>query len=249
MINKSSYIEFFKAVLDIILPPRCAGTGEIVGIQGAVSPEFWAELQFIEKPFCKICGLPFSFDAGEEMLCANCLDVSPYFDQTRAAVIYNDASRKIILSFKFSDKTHYIKTFVPWMLRAGTELIKESDYIVPVPLHCKKLRQRLFNQSALLAQEIAKRSEKIYLAEGLVRARNTVPQKGLNKKERLSNVSGAFEVNKKHLKEIKDKTILLIDDVFTTGATLNECAKALKNSGASKVYILTIARVTKEEFA
>lgn len=248
MANYSRYIELFKTVLDTILPPRCVGTGKIVDIQGSISPDFWSELNFIEKPFCKTCGLPFSFDVGEDCLCANCLDTPPEFDKTRAAVVYNDASRKVILAFKFKDKTHYLHTFVPWMMRSGAELIKTADYIIPVPLHNKKLRQRLFNQSALLAQEIARRSGKNYLAEGLIRSRNTTPQKGLSKKERLANISGAFEVNKKFAKELTGKTVLLIDDIFTTGSTLNECAKMLKKAGATEVNILAIARVTKEEF-
>ena len=245
---KKAYIKLFESVVDTILPPRCPGSGEVVEIQGAVSPNFWDKLQFIEKPFCKKCSIPFSFESDENVICGRCLDEDPFYDESRAAVVYNDASRRVILNFKFNDKTHYVHTFVPWMLRAGKELIEQSDYIIPVPLHPKKIRMRKFNQSALLAQAIAKKTNVKYLPDGLIRTRHTIPQKGLNKKQRLENISGAFEISDNYLDKLAHKNILIIDDIFTTGATLNECARILKNAGSCKVSVLTIARVTKEEF-
>jgi ComF family protein len=154
----------------------------------------------------------------------------------------------MILAFKYGDRLHAIHTFAPWMIRAGQELIDQSDIIIPVPLHNKRLRERRFNQSALLAQEIAKRSGKAYLPDLLQRTRHTIPQQGLNYKERGKNVHGAFGVNKDHLQTLKGKAILLIDDVFTSGATLNECARVMKKAGAAAVNVLTVARVTKDEF-
>jgi len=245
---KNSYAKLLESVIDTILPPRCAGSGDIVEIQGAVSPNFWDKLQFIEKPFCKRCAIPFNFESDENAICPHCLAEDPFYDESRAAVVYNDASRRIILNFKFNDKTHYVHTFVPWMLRAGKELIDKSDYIIPVPLHPKKLRMRKFNQSALLAHEISKKTGVKYIPEGLIRIKNTTPQKGLNKKQRLENISGAFAIADDYLDAFANKNILIIDDIFTTGATLNECARILKNAGALNVYILTIARVAKEEF-
>jgi ComF family protein len=241
-------IDLCRSAIDVLLPPRCLATGEIVDAPGMVSPEIWPQLQFIEDPFCKTCGIPFPFEIANDAICASCMEREPVFDATRSAVIYNEASRKMILAFKYGDRLHAVKTFAPWMMRAGQSLINQADYIVPVPLHNRRLRERRFNQSALLAQEIARNSSKSYIPDLLQRTRHTIPQQGLNYKERGKNVHGAFEVNKNHLPSIGGKTILLIDDVYTSGATLNECARVMKKAKATSVNVLTIARVTKEEF-
>ncbi len=233
--------------LDILLPPRCIATGEIVDKQGMISPKFWSELVFIDNPMCAVCGLPFSLPMAVGGLCASCLDHEPRFDKARSCVIYNDASRKIILNFKYGDRLHSIHTFLPWMERAGAELIAESDIILPVPLHRKRLWSRRFNQSALLAQALARHSGKLYAPDTLLREKFTPPQKGLNRKERNDNVKNAFLVSPRHAARIKNKNILLIDDVFTSGATLDACTRTLKDAGAGNVYVLTIARVTREE--
>jgi ComF family protein len=242
--TKNPLAKLLEAAIDVVLPPRCLGSGEIVDAPGMVSPAFWSQLQFIEAPFCKACGIPFSFDAGENALCAACIDQEPVFDQARSAVIYNEASRDVILGFKYGDRLHATHTFVPWIMRAGQEMMELAEAIIPVPLHSKRLRERRFNQSALLAQELAKRTKKLYLPDTLLRIRSTQPQKGLSAKDRRENVRGAFAMTR----PLMEKNILLIDDVFTSGATLNECAKVLKAAGAEKVGVLTIARVTKEEF-
>jgi ComF family protein len=245
---KTALGTFFATTLDLILPPRCIGTGDIVDAPGMISPGFWSQLQFIEKPFCACCGLAFNFDMAEDALCAECLDDMPDFDAARAAVIYNDASRKAVLDFKYGDKLHAVKTFLPWLMRAGGELLTNSDVILPIPLHPRRLWQRRFNQSALLAEDIARITQKTYLPEGLVRERFTSPQKGLSRQERNDNVKNAFAVHPAYSAQMKGKNLLLIDDVFTSGATLNECARILKKAGAAKVFVLTIARVTRDEF-
>jgi ComF family protein len=246
--KNNTLLNLCKSAIDILLPPRCLATGEIVDAPGMVSPEVWPQLQFIEAPFCKTCGIPFAFEIANDAMCAACMDREPVFDASRSAVIYNDVSRKMILAFKYGDRLHAVKTFVPWMMRAGQALIDQTDFIIPVPLHNRRLRERRFNQSALLAQEIARKSGKAYIPDLLQRTRHTIPQQGLNYKERGKNVHGAFGVNEDHLPAIKGKTILLIDDVYTSGATLNECARVMKKAKAAAVNVLTVARVTKEEF-
>ena len=246
--KNNTILDLCKSAIDLLLPPRCLATGEIVDAPGMVSPEVWPQLQFIESPFCKTCGMPFPFDIANDALCAACMDREPVFDASRSAVIYNEASRSMILAFKYGDRLHAVKTFVPWMMRAGQALIDEADIIIPVPLHNRRLRERRFNQSALLAQEIARKSGKAYIPDLLQRTRHTIPQQGLNYKERGKNVHGAFEVNPDYLGTIEGKTILLIDDVYTSGATLNECARVMKKAKAAAVNVLTIARVTREEF-
>jgi ComF family protein len=245
---KKTLASLCGAAIDVILPPRCVATGEIVDAQGTVSPSFWPSLQFIEEPCCVTCGIPFSFSATAGMLCAACIEREPLFDRSRSATVYNDASRKMILSFKYGDRLHAVHTFVPWMMRAGKEMVERADIILPVLLHYRRLWERRFNQSALLACEIGKRSGKSYLPDGLLRTRHTLPQQGLNFKERGKNVRGAFSVNPLHLPRLKKRNILLVDDVFTSGATLNECARVLKAAEAARVDVLTIARVTREEF-
>ncbi|MBI3440332.1 MAG: ComF family protein [Proteobacteria bacterium] len=246
--KKNRFSDLWEATINALLPPRCVATGEIVDAQGMVSPVFWAQLQFIEDPFCKTCGSPFSFNLPTGALCAACMEQEPLFDQSRSAVTYNEASRKLVLAFKYGDRLHTVHTFVPWMIRAGQELIGQADCIIPVPLHARRLRERRFNQSALLAQAIATRTGKDYLPDTLLRIRHTTPQNGLSAKDRDRNVRGAFVVKKCSHATVRDKNLLLIDDVFTTGATLNECARILKSAGAETVNVLTIARVAKEEF-
>jgi ComF family protein len=221
------------------------GTGAIVDRQGMISAAFWPQLTFIDAPHCATCGLPFSFETPESTLCASCLETPPEFDCGRAAVVYNAASRKLILGFKYGDRLHTVHTFTPWLARAGADLLLQSDLIVPVPLHARRLWQRRFNQSALLGAALARHCGKTCLPDALVRLRHTTPQKGLSRKHREENVKNAFGVNKK--RDVTGKNILLIDDVFTSGATLNACARTLKKAGAHKVFALAIARVTREE--
>lgn len=173
------------------------------------------------------------------------MEHEPVFDAARAAVVYNDASRRLVLGFKYNDKLHAAHVFVPWMMRAGAELIAQSDIILPVPLHARRLWSRRFNQSALLAAGIARKSGKPYDPFTLLRARSTRPQKGLSRASRERNVRNVFFVNTK--RDVTGKNILLIDDILTSGATLNECARVLKKSGAHKVFVLTIARVTRDQ--
>lgn len=242
----------WRLALDAVLPARCPATGEIVGEPGAISPAFWQQLTFIAPPCCDRCGLPFALDlAGvddEAILCAACLAEPFDFDRARAAVVYNDASRQLILGFKYGDRLHAITTFTPWLMRAGAQLIVASDIIIPVPLHRRRLWQRRFNQSALLATALAKSCALPTLAAGLLRTRHTQPQKGLSRNERYKNVATAFAVNPRHAQDISGKRVLLIDDVFTSGATLNACTRALRGAGATQVNVLTLARVTREDF-
>ncbi len=239
---------FLQKALDLLLPPRCLGTGEIVDTQGMIAPAFWSQLSFIDTPFCKTCGLPFPFATPDGTLCAACIEEEPVFDTARAAVVYCDASRQMILDFKYGDRLHAADTFLPWLARAGAEMLAETDMVIPVPLHRKRLWQRRFNQSALLAQKLARQSGKTYLPEGLIRKIHTIPQKGLSRKERYLNVKNAFAVPPALRSQLAGKAVIIVDDVFTSGATLNECARILKKAGAAKVFVLTVARVTREDF-
>lgn len=243
-------VAFTNKAIDTILPPRCVVTGDVVERQGMVSPKAWVSLDFITDPFCDRCGFPFEYEVDEGSHCTSCLTHEPPFEQARAALKYNETSRDLILGFKHADKTHVVKAFMPWLGRSAGEMFAQADYLVPVPLHRWRLIARRYNQAALIAQALSKQVEIPTILDALVRTRITASQGHLTAKERYKNVKRAFAVNKKRCDEIKGKSIIIIDDVYTTGATAKECTKALLKAGAEKVFVLSLARVVRDwEFA
>ncbi len=230
--------------LDIILPPRCGITGDIVDVSGMLSPVPWKDIRFIAEPYCDTCGIPFDFVTEGEMICGSCIDNPPHFNKARSVMVYDDTSRRMILAFKHGDRLQLINGFNQWLLRAGRDILLDSDIILPVPLHRKRLWQRRYNQSAILAKSLAKSLPNIkYRPQLLSRTRSTPPQKGLTRKERQKNIAGAIRMHIQDKNLLSGKNICVIDDVYTSGATLNECAKILKKAGANNVYALTLARV------
>ena len=242
----------FSVALDTILPPRCVITGEMVDRQGMIAPDAWSKLDFINDPQCTKCGVPFGFEVegieGEQGThCLQCLDYPPPYTSARAALKYDDNSRDLILGFKHADQTHAVLAFMPWLKNAGAEMLVEADALIPVPLHRWRLLKRRYNQSSIIASALSKETAIPVLHEGLLRTRATQTQGHLNFEERRKNVKRAFVVNEKYENDIKGKSLVLIDDVYTTGATVKECAKALKKAGAKAVHILTLARVVRYE--
>jgi ComF family protein len=234
-----------KKCIDVLLPPRCIITGRPVDRQGAIAPEAWQSLSFIGDPLCHCCGAPFGFEADTKALCGACLERRPVYNRARAALAYDDASRTMILRFKHADQIHAVHTFVPWLRRAGADLLAEADLLIPVPLHRWRLLKRRYNQAGLLAQALGKTAGIPCISDLLLRKRATKVQGHMNPSERHRNVRNAFTVHPRHAKKIAGKRIVLIDDVLTTGATVGECAKALKKAGVASVDILSIARVVK----
>jgi ComF family protein len=244
--DKEKLARFGNKCVDFILPPLCPVTGEMVDQLGMVDPKFWQQLTFINSPFCDACGTPFAFDAGEAQ-CGACLDHPPTFCKNRSALAYNDASREMILKFKHGDQLHAVKAFTPWLIAVGHHLIEEADIICPVPLHLKRLVKRRYNQADIIARDIIKHyPHKSYAPNLLVRTRNTESQGHKKATDRQKNIRNAFDLNPKAVKGIEGKNILIIDDVYTTGATLNECSKTLLNNGAQSVNTLTLAKVVKD---
>lgn len=234
--------------VDTVLPPRCVVTGEIVDRQGTIAPEAWKTLEFIANPMCRQCGFPFEFEAEEGALCVQCLERPPPFETARMALKYNETSRDLVLGFKHADQTHAVRAFIPWLKNAGTEMLEEADFLIPVPLHRWRLLQRRYNQSAIIAHALTKATRVPTLAEGLKRTRLTPSQGYLKAAERHKNVRRAFAINPRHKKELQGKTVVLIDDVYTTGATVKECTKALLKGGVGRVHVLALARVVREDF-
>ena len=237
-------------LIDFVLPPRCIVTGDIVDSQGMLSPKSWSDLSFISDPQCHRCGFPFDFDTGEMRegnICAACQKAPPLYNKARSALIYDDSSRDIILAYKHADQTQSVPSFVPWLKRAGENVLKEADLLVPVPLHRWRILRRRFNQSALIAQYLSNETKIPFLLDVLMRTRATETQGHLQANERQKNVKNAFTFNPKYLDSIRNKHIVLIDDVYTTGATITECTKVLLKAGVASVDVLTLARVVRPQ--
>ncbi|MDR3425785.1 MAG: ComF family protein [Alphaproteobacteria bacterium] len=229
--------------LDLLLPPLCLMCDEPVGGNATLCPACWKQIQFIAKPFCDCCGMPFDIPVEDGTLCGACLAETPNFAAARAAMLYDEGSRKLVLGFKHGDRTYAAKALAVWMHRAGGAFWDKADALVPVPLHRWRLFRRRYNQSALLAQNIAALAGKNYLPDALIRTRDTPSQGHMRRKERQDNVRGAFAVPEARRKNIVGKTVVLIDDVMTTGATVEECARMLLKAGAARVHVLVLARV------
>lgn len=229
--------------LDLVLPPLCLLCDEPVGRSATLCPECWGRIHFVARPFCERCGTPFDIPVEDGTLCGRCLSDPPAFVSARSAMLYDDASRALVLGFKHADRTHAAPALAVWMHRAGRECLKEADALVPVPLHRWRLLRRRYNQSALLAAEVGKLAQKPVLYDGLFRRRDTPTQGQLKRKDRQENVKGAFRVNPSCVEAIQNKTLVLIDDVLTTGATVDECARTLLSAKVKSVHVLTLSRV------
>jgi ComF family protein len=230
-------------VVDAVLPPSCLSCGAPVDEAGALCGACWKALHFLESPLCECCGLPLEGAGAGDMLCGGCIADRPLYRRARAVLGYDDASRKLVSRFKYRDRTELAESFAGWMARAGRGLMSECDLIAPVPLHSLRLLMRRFNQAALLALSMGRRSGVPVVPDLLRRVRFTPPQVGLSAEARRRNVAHVFRLRARHAEQIKDLRILLVDDVLTTGATAEACARVLLRSGAAAVDVLTLARV------
>jgi ComF family protein len=233
-----------KTLLDAVLPPRCPVTGQLVAAQGTVAPEFWARLNFIQKPFCTTCGNPFAHgETGIDLSCGQCLQDPPLFTRARSALAYDDQSAGMILKFKHGDKTLLSGIFASWLIQGGEDVLNGADYLVPIPLHRWRLLKRRYNQATLLAQALSAKTNIPVLNFTLIRTRATESQGHKSRAARQDNLRNAFTCH--DTDAIRDKNIVLIDDVMTSGATVSEAAKKLLNAGAKDVSVLTLARIVQ----
>jgi ComF family protein len=235
---------FSLNLLEFFLPRMCLFCGVAVGEAAAVAvcPECESQIEWVVSPLCTCCGRVFATREGADRLCGDCQADPPPFARARAAALYDGPVSQAITRFKFSRQMAFLPVMQHWLKRPlCLELVAAADLLTPVPLHPKRIKKRGFNQALLLARAFPGAA---VAREAVVRTRHTAPQVGLNPKERQDNVKGAFAVTDPA--RVKGKHVLLVDDLYTTGATVKECARVLRRAGASRVEVLTVARVRYE---
>jgi ComF family protein len=228
--------------LDVALPPLCPSCRGLVASNGLCA-ECWSKLSFIAPPYCPRLGIPFVYDPGPGILSMQAIADPPAFQRARAAVRFEEVARTLVHAFKYGDRLDLAPMLGRWMARAGRELTADADALVPVPLHWRRLWSRRFNQSAALAKEVSAASGVPVAHEVLNRVKATAQQVGLSRTQRAENVQGAFRVPAAERGAVKGRRVILIDDVLTSGATLDACARALLRAGATQVDALVFARV------
>jgi len=238
-----------RAIVDFAIPPRCLACGESVEAQGTFCAGCWASLRFITDPCCRQCGSPLPHaPTGEAdgLLCAACLARPPAWSHARALWHYDGAAMAPILRFKHGDRAELATALATLLARAGGSLLAGPDVVlVPVPLHRWRFVRRMYNQSALLARALGRRCAVPVLVDALVRRRATRSQQGLSAAERQTNVRGAFAVRPAAAGRLAGRCAVLVDDVVTTGATAEACARALLAAGAREVRLLSLAKVVR----
>jgi ComF family protein len=232
-----------RLVLDAALPPLCPACRRPVADDGGLCPGCWSQLSFITPPYCERLGIPFAYDPGPGILSMQAIADPPAYGRARAAVRYDEIARTLVHKLKYGDRLDLAPTLGRWMVHAGGALLAEADALVPVPLHWRRLWVRRFNQSAILAEVIAARSAVPVTHAALARVKATRQQVGLTASERALNVQGAFRVRAEARGEVAGRRLVLIDDVLTSGATIDACARALLRAGAATVDVLVFARV------
>lgn len=231
-----------RVTLDLALPPLCpACRGPVEG--RGLCPACWSKLSFITRPYCERLGIPFVYDPGPGILSMEAIADPPAYRRARAAVRFDEISRALVHAFKYADRLDLAPMMGEWMSNAGRELLAEADALVPVPLHWRRLWARRFNQSAMLADAISANSGVAVVSSALKRVKPTAQQVGLSRSERAANIQGAFRVPAEDRGAVAGRRLVLVDDVLTSGATVDGCARALLRAGAASVDVLIFARV------
>ena len=234
-------------LVDLALPQRCAACGRQMTARGLCGP-CWARVDFISGPVCDRLGTPFPYDqgpteTGESVVSPAALANPPDFARARAVARHDGPARDLAHALKFNDRMETANLMAAMMIRAGIDLVPACQVVVPVPLHRRRLFKRRYNQAALLAERIALAACLEYEPFAIERVKSTRHQVGLNARERRRNVSGAFKVPAAMRPLVEGRRVLLVDDVLTTGATVNACARALRRAGAEATDVLTFSRV------
>ncbi|MGX5736052.1 ComF family protein [Bosea thiooxidans] len=235
-----------SAALAIVYPPGCIACQAAVGQAPALCPSCWSSIGFIERPYCERLGTPFAVDLGPGLLSPAAIADPPVFARARAVCRFDGVARELVHRLKYGDRTELALTLGRMMAQAGRELLPDADLVVPVPLHRTRLWSRRFNQAAALAVVIARQARLSFAPAALSRVKRTRQQVGLTRPQRAENLQGAFRVPDAMRPTIDGRRILLVDDVLTTGSTVNAAARALLRAGARDVDVLTFARVVTD---
>ena len=232
-----------RLMLDVALPPLCPSCRDAVGDGAGLCASCWQKLSPIERPFCEKLGIPFTYDPGPGIFSMQAISDPPAYARARAAVRYDDIARAMVHALKYGDRLDLAPVMARWMARAGTDLLADAEVVIPVPLHWRRMWARRFNQSAALAKLVAGSRAVPVSYTALKRVKATPQQVGLSKAERAANVQGAFRVDASGKADIARRHVVLVDDVLTSGATVDACSRALLRAGARQVDVLVFARV------
>jgi ComF family protein len=234
---------------DLIVPPRCLVCRAPLSQHHLLCASCWREVHFIRPPLCDVLGMPLPFDTGGRMVSAAAAAHPPAYGRARAVAHYSGAMRTLVHQFKYADRHDARALFGRWLAEAGHDLSDGVDVVMPVPLSRWRLLSRRFNQAGILAQELSRQTGLPLSLHLLQRSRSTATQVGLTRDQRRRNLAGAFRVPRRRQAALEGRNVLLIDDVITTGATVEACARALKRAGAARVDVLALALVTNEALA
>lgn len=234
-----------RAAGELVWPSRALISSQREHGAGALPPDEFARLDFLIGAVCNRCGVPMEVDLGAANECAACIAKPPRWTRARAALAYDESARRPILDLKYAGRRDGLSVLGAWMVQAGQGLLEEADLLVPVPLHYRRLAARGYNQAVWLAEAISKRSGVPVRVDILRRIRATKSQGGLSARARRRNVAGAFDIRPGKEAALCGRSVLLIDDVLTTGATLSGCTRALLRAGAARVDVLVLARVVR----
>ncbi len=237
----------YFSLLDTLVPPACPLCRALLRHDDGLCAQCWASLDFISAPFCRISGVPVPYDLGEDTISTMARIAPPPYARARAALIYKDNAAKLIRLFKFSDRPEIARLLARLIYMAGGEVLAGEAVLMPVPLHRWRLLGRRFNQAAEIGRILEKLCGHSLWLNALIRTRATRQQIGLTRAGRRRNLRGAFAVAPNYKNRLVGKRVILLDDVLTTGATVEACAKVLLRAGVQQVDVLTVARVVMPE--
>lgn len=236
-----------QAALHLIYPPQCLSCGALVTTDFGLCGTCWRDTPFITGLVCDQCGVPLpGEDAGKAEHCDDCLTIARPWSRGRAALLYKDNARSLVLALKHGDRLDLARPAAQWMLRAAGSILEPGMLVVPIPLHWRRLFKRRYNQSALISVAIAKAAALDHCPDLLIRRRATDTQDGRGRDARFANVADAIALHPKRGPMAEGRHILLVDDVMTSGATLAAAAEACVAGGATAVSVVTLARVAKD---
>lgn len=238
-----------RRMLDLVYPPQCMSCQRAVGQTGALCARCWGAMPFITRPFCERLGTPFAVDIGDSLLSPEAIAEPPVFGRARAVAAHDGVARDLVRGLKYGDRQELARSMATMMRLAARDVIADAEVIVPVPLHWTRLWSRRFNQSALLSLRLGALTGLPVALDALARIKRTRPQVGLSRAQRRENLQGAFRVAPDRAIAIDGRRVLLVDDVLTTAATANACARCLLKAGAESVDVAVFTRVVRGSFA